>query len=172
MLRLRPYKPADADKLLSWWEGKDRESFIKWSAGKFTYPLTKEQLEEYYETWGKKETTGWPMTALDEDGQAVGQFLMRLADYEENSVRFGFIMVDPNIRGKGYGHQMMVQALKYAREILGMKKVTLGVFENNPQARKCYERSGFRVTGTISDHVKYGDRTWAVYEMEAVPDEG
>lgn len=170
MLRLRPCKPADVDILLSWWEGKDRDIFLKWSAGKFSYPLTREQLEDYYETWVQKENNGWIMTALDEEGRMAGQLLMRLADYKTETIRFGFIVVDPKVRGQGYGHQMITLALKYAGEILGMKTVTLGVFENNLQARNCYESAGFRLTGAVSDRLKDGDRTLSVYEMEAFLD--
>lgn len=168
MLRLRPYKPADAEFVLKWWEGIGEDDFMKWGAGKFSYPLTMEQLEYYYETWGIKETTGWPMTALDEEGRVVGQLLMRIADFEAGTLRFGFIVVDPELRGKGYGKQMLTQALRYAHEILGMKKASLGVFDNNPQARKCYEQAGFSLTGEISDYLKAGGRNWAVCEMEAV----
>lgn len=45
---------------------------------------------------------------------------------------------------------------------------SLGVFENNPQDRKCYEQAGFSLNGEISGYLKVGGRSWAVCEMEAV----
>ena len=65
MIRLRPYKPSDAWELLKWWDGRTEEEFVKWSAGAFTYPLTIEQLDAYFETWCLKEGGGWPVMALD-----------------------------------------------------------------------------------------------------------
>ena len=168
MMRLRPYKPSDANKLLSWWKGVPEEAFVMWSNGKFEYPLTMEQLETYFQTWCVDEENGWLMTALDETGNPVGHFIMRLADYEAESIRFGFIIVDPNARGKGYGKDMIRLALKYAFEVLGMKRASLGVFENNPSAKACYEAVGFTAKEYVPDYLVYKGTTHAAYEMEAV----
>ena len=168
MIRLRPYKPSDAHHLLKWWEGADEETFIKWSCGKFDYPLSMDQLERHFEQWCIREEKGWLMTALDEAGTPVGHFIMRLADYETGHIHMGFIVVTPDARGKGYGKEMIRQALKYAFEILGMKRVTLGVFENNPQAKACYEGVGFRVTSYVDDYYVHRGVPYAAYEMEAV----
>ena len=171
MIRLRPYKPSDAWKLLSWWESADEETFIKWSCGKFSYPLTIEQLDSYFSHWCLQSDDGWLMTALDEDGMPVGHFLMRLADYKENSVRLGFIVADPKKRGKGYGKKMMKKALQYAFDVLGMQRASLGVFENNPQAKACYEAVGFTAKEYIPDYHTQNGVTYAAYEMEAVSHE-
>lgn len=171
MLRLRPYKPSDAWKVLKWWEGADEETFVKWSCGKFEYPLTIEQLDVYFSQWCLQEEKGWLMTALDESGSPVGHFIIRLVDYENESVRLGFIVVDPDARGKGYGKEMVKLALKYVFEVLGMKSASLGVFENNPQAKACYEAVGFLPKEYVPDYLLYKDVTYAAYEMEALSHE-
>ncbi len=38
---------------------------------------------------------------------------------------------------------MLKLGLKYAKDIYGAKKVTLGVFENNESAYYCYKSAGF-----------------------------
>ena len=69
--------------------------------------------------------------------------------------------MDPEIKGKGYGRQMLSQALCYAFQILGMQTVTLGVYSDNAAARRCYESLGFKETGrTPEDGREY-------IEMEA-----
>jgi len=168
MIRLRPYKPGDAFPLVEWWSGASEEEFLKWSCEKFTYPLAIEELDGYFSDWCLRENTGWLMTALDEKGEPVGHFLLRLADYEEDSVRMGFIVVAPRVRGTGCGKEMMEKALLYAFEILGMKKVTLAVFENNPAAKKCYEAAGFREKSYVPDYLTRGGVNWGAFEMEAV----
>lgn len=167
MIRLRPYKPVDAWSLLEWWEGAEEDDFVKWSCGKFSYPLAIEELDDYFSQWCLREKTGWLMTALDESGKAVGHFILRLADYEAGTVRMGFIVVDPKMRGRGYGRQMMEQALKYVFQVLGMRKVSLGVFENNPKAKECYESVGFKEVSLVPDYLEYKGRTYAACEMEA-----
>ena len=57
--------------------------------------------------------------------------------------------------------------LKYAFEILKAKKVTIGVYENNPPARACYQSLGFQEVLQEQHHVlKYKDEEWKVIEME------
>lgn len=167
MIRLRPYKPQDAWSLLKWWEGAGEEDFVKWSCGKFTYPLAIEELDGYFSEWCLQRNDGWLMTALDENGEPAGHFILRLADYEAGTIRMGFIVVDPRVRGKGYGRQMMEQALKYVFEVLGMKKVSLGVFENNPKAKACYESVGFKEKEYVPEYLNYSETVYAAWEMEA-----
>ena len=112
MMRLRPYKPSDAKNLLTWWTGVPEDIFVMWSNGKFEYPLTMEQLDSYFQTWCLEEENGWLMTALDEAGVPVGHVMMRLADYQAESIRFGFIIVDPDARGKGYGKALLKELAK------------------------------------------------------------
>lgn len=162
MIRLRPYKQTDAEYIINWFP--DKEAFFKWCAGKFTYPLTKEQLDEYYNNYEKDENA-WIMTALNEEGVPVGHLLMRLADYKKESIHFGFIIVDLKMRGQGYGKEMVSLAVKYAFEILKVKRITLGVFDNNPAAHYCYKSVGF-VEEKFNENVfSYGDEKWGIYDM-------
>ena len=162
MLRLRPYKLSDGEYLLNWIN--DELIFSKWCADKFTYPLTKEQLEEYYHNY-EKENSGFIITAIDGEGKPVGHFLMRLADYEDNSVHIGFVIIDKEKRGQGYGREMISLAVKYAFEILKMKRVTLGVFDNNEVAHRCYKSVGFVDEKYCKDVFRYKDENWGIYEM-------
>ena len=115
MLRLRPYKSSDAKFIVSWMQ--DQKAFAMWCADKFQYPLTEAQLHRYKEKYEQDENA-WLMTALDTDGTPVGHLLMRLADYQNESIHLGFIIIDSRKRGRGYGRQMIALAIQYAFEIL------------------------------------------------------
>ena len=65
-------------------------------------------------------------------------------------IRFGFVIVDDQLRGKGYGKQMLQLAIQKAKNEFGAKKINLGVFDNNPSALHCYESVGFKIIGTDS----------------------
>lgn len=133
MLRLRPYKESDAEKILSF--AKDEKTFYKWTAGVLgEYPLTAEQFNQV--------SNNMAFTALDED-KIVGFFILRQPGEDINELRVGFVIVDPEIRGKGYGKRMLQLGLKYAKEIYGATKAGLGVFANNEAAYYCYKAAGF-----------------------------
>lgn len=171
MLRLRPYKPDDAAYLLQWTSDWEEESFEKWSAGRLSYPLTAEQLDEYYKQRGRENPDCWQMTATDADGRVVGHLMMRVLDYEKNLLYFGLIMVDSRIRGKGIGKEMIETALDYAFLVCGMEKVVLRVFANNPAAKKCYEAAGFQVESFLPEDYEYKGRKWDAYQMAAFRNE-
>lgn len=63
MFKLRPFKNSDAACMPSWII--DEREFYFWSAGKFTYPLTADQIIAYAEVMAD-EQTAWPMTVLAE----------------------------------------------------------------------------------------------------------
>ena len=167
ILRLRPFKKEDAKAIVSW--ARDEVIYYKWSAGLFgSFPLTEETLLDVYENQNglcKEADNFYPMVAFDETG-VVGHFIMRyIKDHE--TIRFGWVIVDDTKRGKGYGKRMLEMGLKYAFEILKAKKVTIGVYENNPPARACYKSLGFQEIAEDKPRtLKYQDEEWKVIEME------
>ena len=162
MLRVRPYRKDDAKTIVPWC--KDEETFYKWSAGIMgEYPLTVQRLEEA--TNGRIDNDRYfPSVAVD-DGRVVGFFTLRHPEGANDELRFGFVIVVPEISGKGYGKKMLQLGLKFAVEVYGVTKVSLGVFENNPNAYYCYYAVGFRETGE-EEWYEMSDRQWKCIVME------
>ena len=105
-------------------------------------------------------------TAIDDD-EIVGFFTMRRPTESFDELRFGFVIVNPEKRGKGYGKRMLQLGLKYAKEIFGAKKVSLGVFENNESAYHCYKAVGFKDVILEKEEVyNLLGENWKCLEME------
>lgn len=156
-LRLRPYNINDADTILSW--SKDESAFYKWSAGVLgEYPISKEQFSFVNNLMA--------FTAIDDD-EIVGFFTMRRPSESFDELRFGFIIVDPEKRGKGYGKGMLQLGVKYTKEIFGANKISLGVFENNESAYHCYKAVGFKdvVLEKTETYTVLGEE-WKCLELE------
>lgn len=163
MLRLRPYKPADAGSVVTWigdWDG-----FSAWCADLLDWPLTEASLEKCRLAL-EGETDRWLMTALDRAGTPAGFLMMTRANYEANAIHLGMIVVDPARRGQGLGVELVSLALRYARDILGMERATLRVFAHNAAARACYRRCGFRETGVERASFPHGAVRWDCIAME------
>lgn len=162
MLRLRPYKSCDAEKIAEWI--KDKTVFQKWGGEKFgNFPITADVIDEKYRLNNgdcKEADNFYPWTAFDDNNEVMGHFIMRYLQGDNKILRFGWVIVDDALRGKGYGKQMLNAGLKYAFDILGAEKVTIGVFENNTSAYKCYKTVGF-VEREIVD-----GKPWRIIEME------
>ena len=92
---------------------------------------------------------------------------MRFTDDEKTVLRLGFVIVDSKKRGMGYGKRMLEAAIKYAFEILRAEKLTLGVFENNEAALRCYKSVGFTETETAENEVfRIFGEEWKCIELE------
>lgn len=160
---LRAYQPADAAVICRWL--RTEKELYQWSADRFCkYPLAAEDINENY---APQIASGcmFPMTAAAEDGQIIGHFIIRYPREDDRSnVRFGFVILAPECRGRGYGQEMLRLGTAYAKDVLGAKRIDLGVFANNPAARRCYEALGFRAYQRRICELPAG--TWECIDME------
>lgn len=166
MIRLRPYKACDAQTITKWI--KDEVTFRQWCADRYEkYPITADDMNAYYDRDRNNERI-WGMTAFDEEG-LVGHFIMRFPKDDMDELRLGFVIVDDKRRGNGYGKEMLSLAIRYAFDFVKVKKISLGVFENNISAIKCYEACGFQVAASEEpESYRCMGETWNCVEMQIV----
>lgn len=164
MLRLRPYKPCDARTITKWI--KSEYAFRQWCADRYErYPITPEDMNAYYD--GERDSErSWAMTAFDDTG-VVGHLTMRFPQDNQEELRLGFVIVDDQRRGKGYGKELVSLAVQYAFDFVKVEKVSLGVFESNESAIHCYRSCGFREI-PLEQRERYlcMGETWSCIEME------
>jgi len=158
---LRRWFKSDAPTILGWI--KDKSEFRKWSADRYpNYPATTEDMAGQYAA-----SNIHPLTAEDEKGNIIGHIMIRIPNAAQpQKVRLGFIIVDDTLRGKGYGRQLILQTIEYAKQNLNATHISLGVFINNPSALHCYESVGFKEIGKESYPID--GELWEGIEMEYV----
>ena len=163
-MNLRAYRPEDAAVILSWI--RDERSFRRWSADRYdAYPLSPEELNARYEAMARSGRF-FPLTAEDEEGPA-GHLILRYPGEESTVIRFGFIIVDDKRRGQGLGRAMLETAARRAFSEMGAERITLGVFEDNVPARRCYLSAGFwEVPGVKPEILRIMNEDWVCLEME------
>lgn len=143
MIRLRPYKESDARTVLSWC--RSEKEFYQWTAGRLgTYPITEQEFQQV--------NAMMAFIAFDESGP-VGFFTLRKPGETDDVLRFGFVILDPEKRGRGCGKAMLRLGFKFVFEIYQAKTASLGVFENNPSAYACYRTAGFRDNTSVPSEV-------------------
>ena len=164
---LRPYAPGDAETIVSWIP--DEKALRQWSADRYpAFPITAADVNEKYLLRNGDCPAGqfYPLTAMEEESIA-GHLILRFTDAERTVARLGFVIVDSARRGQGLGREMLRLAAGYAFDALGARRLTLGVFENNPAAYRCYRAAGFREIPDLppTGYAVMGER-WECIEME------
>lgn len=168
MLRLRPYKKDDAKYIINWIS--EEATFRKWGGERFgSFPITADIInDKYFNNNGDCEEPDnfYPMTAFDETG-VVGHFIMRYTGGDNKNLRFGWVILDDKKRGKGYGREMLTLGTKFAFDILKVDRITIGVFENNIPAYRCYKSIGFNEIDMeeMPYDIVDGER-WNIIELE------
>lgn len=144
MLKLISYQKSDAAHLIKWL--KNETVFRYWCTDYYEkFPITAEEINAFYDSWGENI---YVFTAVDNEN-IIGHITMRYMDKEKTELRFGFILVDDEKRGMGYGKKMLTLAIAHAFDMLGAKKITIGVFEENEVAYHLYQKLGFVETGEV-----------------------
>ena len=161
-MTLRPYKQEDSKIICSW--VKDEKQLFQWSADRIgKWPLKGDELNESYKDTNPEFFI--PLTAVDESDSPAGHLFIRYPDEANRTqVRFGFVIISPELRGKGNGRKMLELTIQYAKEKLQTERITLGVFTNNPKARACYESVGFKPVSTRTVNILGSN--WECVDME------
>lgn len=160
-MRIRPYQNKDFDIISQWIT--DERSHALWCANLMPYPLEKNSfdalLQEVEERFGDS-----PFVATTNNGQVVGFFCFSV-NLHTNEGMLKFVVIDNTMRNKGYGCEMLKLAIKYAFEIAKADAVHLNVFPENPGAKKCYEKVGFKERTLTENAFSFKDESWGRCNM-------
>lgn len=160
-MRLRPYQKKDFE-VISKWITEERAHAL-WCANLTPYPLEKESFYKLLAE-GEERFGDSPFVATTEEGKVVGFFCFSV-NLSTNEGMFKFVVIDATERNKGYGSEMLKLAVKYAFEIAKADAVQLNVFAENPRARKCYEKVGFKERAFTEGAFPYKKETWGRCNM-------
>ena len=140
MIKLCKFEETDISKLLEWIP--DARFLLQWADPKYIFPLNKGQLMmELDGTKGYQPSHFMFKAIYVADKEAVGHVELMAIDYDKKTARLGRVIIGQNeMRGKGYGNQMIQAALTFGFEKLNLNEIDLGVFDFNSSAIRCLKR--------------------------------
>ena len=161
-LVIKPYNNSYAEVILSW--VNSIESFYRWSAGVLgSYPIDTHKFNDRIKEL-KSSKLFYPYVVKLED-KVIGFFTLRYREENINALTIGFVILDPNNRGLGYGKKMLDLAINLAFNTFKSDSVNLRVFKDNIEAYNCYKKCGLKENGTTDIYDILGSK-WDVVELE------
>ncbi|ERI94567.1 acetyltransferase, GNAT family [Clostridiales bacterium oral taxon 876 str. F0540] len=174
MIKLKPLQKEDFKKILDWNEDKSAEFLLQWSGPFYEYPLTENQLEWFFDNYIMKEKeTLFVYKIIDvKTSEMIGTIELDIKDTVNKIGRVArFLIGEESLRGKGVGREALSEAVRIGFEALKLNKITLGVFDFNTSAIRCYESIGFKKEDLKENYRKIGDTYWNLYDMRITKQE-
>ena len=137
---IRPITYEDTEDIIRW----RNSDFIR---SRFIYQelFTKESHEKWLKNFVETGKVAQFIILLDK--KSVGSIYLRDIDYDKKCAEYGIFVGEESARGIGVGTKSTNLILKYAFEELNLKNVFLRVLKDNTDAKKSYEKAGFKENG-------------------------
>ncbi len=109
--------------------------------------------QDCHEKWRQKivesnDTAIFGIRRLD-DGSLVGTCQLHGIHPVHRSAELQIRIGETNERGQGFGFEAVSLLLRFAFDDLNLQRVYLHVFKDNLRAVKLYEKTGFKIEGTL-----------------------
>jgi len=124
------------------------------------------QIEWWENLHKKKDDKRYVISFADKPNEIIGRLRIQSINYLHNNCEVGLDIV-PAYRGMGYGVKSYEMLLEFLFKHFNMNMVYLKVADFNPNAKKLYEKVGFKETGRLPQfyfrHGKYWD--YVIFSM-------
>ena len=143
-LILRNWKDEDIDDLV---EGLNNINVAKWMAG-VPFPYTKDDAKNFIEmVKNQNEKVKISLAiVLKEDYKVIGGTELRNINKKDGTVSGG-IWLNEKYQKNGYGTEAFSARIKYAFDVLGLRRIENGYFVNNEKSKKMQEKLGYKYEG-------------------------
>ncbi|WP_353128921.1 GNAT family N-acetyltransferase [Parapedobacter pyrenivorans] len=160
-IKLQPFTVDDFDRLIGWI--KDEELLIQFAGSIFSFPLTRDQLNQYLSDADRSI-----FKVVNEHEEVIGH--CEAYDTKNGEVRLCRVLIgEEKFRGKGLGEIIIKTLANYAFTAMNASMVSLNVFDWNVGAIRCYEKAGFRKVRNEQSETVYNDLIWTAIKMKCYP---
>lgn len=140
-LILRRWNLDDVDAIV---DGLNNINITKWMS--YTpNPYTKQDAIDFITKSIDQKLYNFAIV-LKETNEVIGGTQLRKIDLVQGTAHGG-IWINEKYWGKGYGREAWGARIKYAFEVLGLRRLENGFFEGNEKSWKMQESFGYKIEG-------------------------
>lgn len=124
-----------------------------------------EDLRKYLESVEANDSILFWAIHIKESGKHIGNIKIDPINKRHGLGEYGIMMGDSEEWGKGYAKEASKIVINHCFRDLGLRKITLGVVEDNRTAVKLYKKLGFSTEGIYKDHGYYDGKLCNLIRM-------
>ena len=143
-LILRSWEDGDIDDIV---EGLNNINVSKWLAS-VPYPYTDNDAQNFIKRAKEQDENTKISLAivLKENNKVIGGTEIRNINKKDGTAGGG-IWLNEKYQKNGYGTEAFYTKIKYAFEVLGLRRMENGYFQNNEKSKRMQEKLGFKNEG-------------------------
>jgi RimJ/RimL family protein N-acetyltransferase len=163
-LELQEFEASDIDQLRA--VITDPRLHLQWAGPEYSYPLDAREVKETLaKTMGETPSFRVYKAVLPSTDETVGHLQLMDIDYAGATCVLGKVLIFPAHRGKGLGRALVRSALDEAFAGLGLREVTLLVFDFNDAAIAIYRSLGFVPSPPDPGALTFEGESWQALAM-------
>lgn len=156
-------KPLDysyaTEAYVSWMNDVQVTKYLESGGG-----YSMDMLKAYLKDIDKREMLFWAIH--DEVGKHIGNIKIDPINWRNGIGEYGIMMGDKPSWGKGYGREATLLVIDFCfSEAVGLRKIMLGVVQENVAAVQLYKKVGFVVEGVYKKHAFHEEKWCDVIRM-------
>lgn len=165
---LRAYKKEDIEKACEFMNDFDTRRLMTPAV---PFPFMLEQEAKWYESLlNNKDSYNFAIEDI-ESKKYIGGCGVNHIDWTNRIATVGIFIGEKDFRDKGYGTDAMKALIRFIFEQMNVNKIKLNVFSFNPRAKRCYEKCGFVLEGTLRQELFRDGKYHDEYVMSILLDE-
>lgn len=148
---LRSFKKSDINIWYDWFN----DSVVTEHVNKGIFPNTESSQEEYFNTISKSKNDVQLAIILKENDLLVGIIGIHKIDWIHRRGDISVFIGDKSQWGKGLATEAISLVIKHAFTKLNLRKLTAGMWSSNAGCKRCFEKNGFALEGTLKKQFFY-----------------
>lgn len=148
-----------SDRYVNWMNDNEVYQYLE-TGGSYTL----EQLAVFLKNVEKQDILFWAIK-IKHTEKHIGNIKIDPVNIRHGYAEYGIMMGDRTEWGKGYAKEASKAVLDYCFSELRLRKVTLGVVEDNGLAVSLYQTLGFEIEGIYKKHGIYNNKLCNVLRM-------
>jgi RimJ/RimL family protein N-acetyltransferase len=154
-LTLRTLTDADAcGAYLRWMNDPQVTRFLESRFRAFT----QDDLKSFIHSCNEDEDVLLLGIFVREGQRHIGNLKIGPFDHHHQLGDMGIAIGDPTVWGKGYAREAIAAAADFAFKVVGLHKITAGIYASNTGSHRAFLAAGFVEEGRRRDHYRFDGR--------------
>ncbi|SDT46270.1 GNAT family N-acetyltransferase [Microlunatus soli] len=121
--------------------------------------FTEDQVRKHLENLpGRSDRADWAIIRND-DSSYLGEVVLNDLDADNESMNYRISLRGLDVAGQGYGTEAGEAVINFGLGLVGLHRISLGVYAFNERAIRSYTKLGFETEGVLR-HALHWDGQW------------